>query len=88
MKHISDLFSRYKTTIKPPQSSVTKIFIASVKEVSGIDITTEQCEYKVSSKTIYLKTPSILRSEILRQKKMILDRTKTSLGDSAPSDVI
>jgi hypothetical protein len=88
MKHISDLFERYKTKIKPPQSAVIKEFVAQVDEVLGFSIGPEQCSYVVSTKTLHLRTPSVLKSEILQQKTTILRKLKVSLGPNAPEQII
>ncbi len=88
MKHISDLFERYKNKIKPPQSAVIKEFVEVVKEVLGFDIKPEQCSYTVNTKTLYLKTPSVLKSEIIRQKTTLLKKLKESLGQNSPEQII
>jgi hypothetical protein len=88
MKHISDLFERYKNRIKPPQSAVVNEFVEVVKEVLGFDIKSEQCSYVVSTKTLHLKTPSVIKSEILRQKITLLKKMKESLGVNSPEQIV
>ena len=88
MKHISDLFERYKNKIKPPQSAVINEFVGVVKEVLDFDIKPDQCSYTVTTKTIHLKTPSVLKSEILRQKNTILGALKKQLGTNSPEQIV
>ena len=88
MKHISDLFSRYKNQIKPPQSAVIKEFVLITKKQLNFDIKTEQCSYSVATKTLHLKTPSVMKSEILRQKTPILKELRASLGQNSPDQII
>ena len=88
MKHISDLFLRYKTVIQPPQSSVINDFIIVCEEVTGYTITAEQCSYTVATKTIYLQTPSVLKSELLRQKPALLTQLTKKLGKHAPIEIV
>ncbi len=88
MKHISDLFSRYQNKIKPPQSSIVKEFVSVCEERCGFKLKEEQCSYTVSTKTIYLTVPSILKSEVMRNKKTILQSLKDRLGINAPVEII
>lgn len=88
MKHISDLFARHKKNLKPPQGVVLKEFVTVVKQVLGFDIKTEQCSYVVSTKTVHLNTPSVLKSEILRQKERIIKELKKQLGNNAPQQIL
>ncbi len=88
MKHISDLFARYKNIIKPPQASVIKEFIEVCKEVSGLDIKNEQCSYVLSTKTIYLQTPSLIKSELMQKKSQILIEMGKRMGKNTPTQII
>lgn len=88
MKHISDLFSRYQNKIKPPQSSIVKVFIAICEEETGFQLKEEQCSYSPTTKTIHLKTPSVLKSELLQKKDDLLRRLKIQLGVNAPEQIL
>jgi hypothetical protein len=87
MKHISDLFQRYKNTLKPPQSSVIKEFIVVCEKITQHPLTPEQCEYLLNTRTIYLRVPSVLKSEILQQKPQLLTALKQQLQQHAPQDI-
>jgi hypothetical protein len=88
MKHISDLFSRYKNTIQPPQSSIIKEFIVVCEEVSKIKVKLEQCTYTVSTKTLYLQTHSLIKSELLLKKTDLLKALKKRLGKNSPTEIL
>jgi len=85
MKHIGDLFERYKTRFKAPQGSVEKEGILVIKAVTNFDLKPEQVVYTVSTKTLSLQVPSILKTEIMFYKSEILAELKKNLGsDSSP----
>jgi len=85
MKQIGDLFERYKTRFKAPQESVEKEVILVIKDISGFELKPEQVSYVVSTKTISLQIPSILKTEIFFKKTEILQTLKNNLGkDSSP----
>ena len=88
MKHISDLFERHLKNIKPPQASVEKEFITTCAEVAHITLKPEQCTFTVGTKTIYLTAPSLLKSEIQKNKREILSTLKAKLGTSSPTEII
>jgi hypothetical protein len=88
MKHISDLFQKYKNTLTAPQSSVVKEFVSVCKEVCGFDITEKQCSYTVSSKTMYVSVPSVLKSELLQKETIVIEVLNQRLGKNAPKHII
>ena len=88
MKHISDLFARHKKNLKPPQGVVVKEFVLVVKQVLGFDIKVEHCSYVVSTKTLHLNVPSVLKSEILRQKERVMSELKKQLGNNSPQQIL
>lgn len=86
MKRLGDLFERYRTRIKAPQASVEKECIVIIKELTQFDIQLSQLEYTVGTRTISLRVPSILRTEILFKKAEILEKLKAHLGaDNCPT---
>lgn len=88
MKHISDLFSKYKKTLTPPQASIIKEFVVVCEAVSGYKIKPEQCSYTTTTRTIHLNIPSLLKSEVLLQKTNILKKLKTNLGKNSPNNIL
>jgi len=69
---LGNLLARYKKIFKPPQASVEKECIAVIIEVCGITLLPHQIEYQVATKTLQLKTPSLLRSELKLKSGLIL----------------
>lgn len=89
MKHISDLFSRYHNLIKPPQSSIIKEFVGVCGDMFGFNITLEQCDYSVQSRTLFLNVPSVLKSELIKNKQALLTEMKKRLGDqNSPLEIL
>lgn len=89
MKRLGDLFDKYKTRFKAPQASVEKAFIEVVKEITGYEITTDQVTYTVSTRTISLQIPSILKSELRFHHRLILEKLTTQLGrEGAPKTIL
>jgi hypothetical protein len=84
---VGGLFDKYKTLLKPPQQSVIIVFTEVVSDIVGIPIKKEQVSYSVSSKTITLHLPSIVKNEIFLNKENILDHCKGRLGNYSPKDI-
>ncbi len=88
-RQLGRLLERYKTLLKPPQASVEKECIAVIEELTGIVLRPHQVRYTVTSRTLTIKAPSILRSELSLHKTAILEVLKKRLGEStAPSAII
>lgn len=85
---LGNLIARYKTLLKPPQASVEKESIIVIKEVTGIEIQPHQVSYTVATKTLVLKTPSLLRSELLLHRERILSELKQRLGEKGSPDTL
>ncbi|MCA9359906.1 hypothetical protein KC850_02610 [Candidatus Kaiserbacteria bacterium] len=85
MKQVGDLFSKYKTLLKPPQSSVEKACSEAILKVTGHCIDKEKISYTVSTKTIHLMVPSVLKTELRFKNNEILKELEGVLGkDSVP----
>lgn len=88
MKKIGDLFEKYRKYFKAPQASVEKECVVVIKEVTGFDVPFEQVEYTVSTRSLYLKVPSILKSELKFHYSNILKLLVKRLGvDVAPKNI-
>lgn len=88
MKKIGDLFEKYRKHFKPPQASVEKECVRVIKEVTGFDVSLEQLEYKVNSRTLNLKVSSLLKSELRFHHQAIIDLLKERLGsETAPKNI-
>lgn len=80
MRHISDLFAKYRETIQPPQASVERSVCAAVMQVTKITLTNEMVTFKVSERVIYLQAPSVIKSEVRRKELEILIVVQKELG--------
>ena len=78
-EHLSNLLDRYKKRFRPPQASVEKVVIASVERVTGIALQATEVEYTPSTKTIHLRVPSILKTELKAKEMLIIDAVKKDL---------
>lgn len=88
MKRVGDLFEKYRTKFKAPQASVKKECIVVIKEVSGFDILIEQIEYSVSTKTISLQVPSVIKNELKFHHSKILLILSEKLGNNNAPKII
>tara|TARA_B100000508_G_scaffold141049_1_gene145615 strand:- start:10198 stop:10494 length:297 start_codon:yes stop_codon:yes gene_type:complete len=86
MKQIGALFDRYKNHFKPPQSSVEKTAQEVIKEITKFSIDLEKISFTVSTKTLALNVPSVLKNEIMFKQEIIIKALQDKLGkDSAPT---
>lgn len=89
IKQLSQLFDKYKNTLKAPQASVINVFIEVIHELYEIELKKEWVVYNPQTKTINLKAPGPIISEIKLNKKEITDHLKGRLGvNSAPKEII
>ena len=89
MKQLGSLFEKNQRTLKPPQASVEKQVVETVMAVTGVTITVEQVTYQPATRTVGLQAPSIVRSEVMRQKKEVLRALRAKLGQQhAPTELL
>lgn len=81
-QQLGNLLLRFKKIIKPPQQSVIKEVVEVVCEVVGVERNLLQFEYNVLSRTIYIKSHSLIRTEILKKKVEIIKALKERLGEN------
>jgi len=79
-KKLSSLFERYQKILVPPQASVEKRVAEIICELTPLQIKPEHISYSVGSKTISLKVPSVLKSELQHHKAAILSRLESEMG--------
>lgn len=83
---VADLFEKYKTRFKPPQSSVIKEVIEVIEDITSFKLKPEQLKYSVHTRVVSLAVPGILKQEILLKQDEILIHLKARLGEhNAPS---
>ncbi len=88
MKKIGDLFDKYRTRIKAPQASVEKECIQVIKEVTGFELTNNQVTYTVSTRSICLHVPSVLKTELRFHNTAILQKLQDRLGKDGCPNII
>lgn len=88
MKRIGGLFDKYRLRFKAPQASVEKVCIEVINEVTGFDIKIEQITYTVSTRTLSLQLPSILKSELRFHQELILEKITDKLGSDGSPKII
>lgn len=89
MKTVGDLFEKYRVLLKPPQASVEKECLKVVKEVTGFDLSAYKITYTVSTRTISLGVPSVLKTEVKFHQTVILNKLRLNLGDkNCPERII
>jgi hypothetical protein len=88
-RQLGRLLERYKTLLKPPQASVEKECILVIEELTGIALRPHQVRYTVSTRTLTVKAPSLLRSELSLHRLDLLEAFKNRLGATvAPTTII
>jgi len=86
MHHISDLFSVYRTRLKPPQKTVEKAAVVVIERISGIVVEDTNVVFTPHSRVLALHIPSVIKNEILLFQGVILETLRLELGsDRAPT---
>lgn len=86
---ISELFEKYKKTLKAPQKTVINVFQEVVKDILSFDIPFEKIQYSPNTKVLFVGMHGPGKSEVLLHKDEILLHMKGRLGEkSAPLDVV
>lgn len=89
VKKASDLFEKYRKTLKAPERSVVNTFCEVVEDLIAIPLRPEQVSYTPATKVIALTAGGPLRSEIKLHKEEILAHLKGRLGThNAPREII
>ncbi len=86
---VKDLFAKYKLTLQAPQKTVELESLKVIGEITSIKLTEDQVEYTVSSRTLFIKAPSLIKQELKIKNKLILEQLKKSLGaKSSPKTIL
>jgi hypothetical protein len=81
IKKLSDLFEKYKNTLKAPQGVVIDCLREVVEDTIGLPIAKQSVRYSVHTKTLSVSVSGPLKSEIKLRKREILTHMKGRLGD-------
>ena len=88
-QQLGNLIDRYKHIIKPPQASVQKQAIKTIENITTLILREDQIVYNVHTRTLTIKAPSLIRSELAMSYGAILEALKTELGpQNAPHQII
>jgi hypothetical protein len=86
---IKDLFSKYKRVLKAPQKTVEVEVVRVIGEVTGLRVQESQVKYTVSTRTVSVQAPSIIKQELKIQQRELLKALKQNLGaGSAPEHIL
>lgn len=86
---VRDLFAKYRKNLQAPQKTVELEVIRLIGESYGINLREDQVTYTVNNRTVAFLVSSILRQELKKHHKDILDKLKARLGEkSAPHNII
>ena len=85
---VADLFEKYKKNLKAPQASVIKELIEVINDLTGISIDRKFIKYAVSTKTVSITAPAVLKQEIKLHKEDILLHLRARLGDNGVPKII
>jgi hypothetical protein len=86
---LGNLLERYKRIIKPPQATVVKEAVLIIEGITTIKLLPHQLSYTVGSRTLFIKAPSIICSELRSHHPTIIKELQSRLGaQNAPTTII
>lgn len=85
---ITDLFDKYKRTLKAPQGVVIEAFVEVVADITGFTLNHDQVRYTVVTKTISIRASGALKTEIKLNQEEILRHLRGRLGLSSTPKLI
>jgi len=89
VKRVADLFEVYRKRLRAPQKTVVQSFQEVVNDVCGIVLKKDTVSYATNSRTISLKVPGQIKTEIMFKKDEILVHLKGRLGPkNAPEHIV
>lgn len=86
---VSDLFKKYTDVLRAPQGTVITSCIEVIQDIFGVTLKKDQCAYDVHSRILYIHAPGPIKSEIIFQKRKILNSLEMKLGaKSTPKEIL
>lgn len=85
---VGSLFDKYKNILQPPQATVLNEVVEVITDVCGVALQKKYIKYSVSSKTISITAPSVLKQEVMRRQAEILLHLRGRLGAKAPTKIL
>lgn len=84
MNGIGDFLKKY-LDFTPPEKIIAKATISALKEILDIEITSEQLLIK--NGVVFVSTDTVIKSEIVFQKKKVLMKIQELLGKETVVDI-
>lgn len=85
---VRDLFEKYRKNLHAPQKTVEVEAVRVIGELIHITLTDQQIRYTVSTRTLSIQVPSVLKQELRRHYPIILQELKARLGEKSAPQVI
>ncbi|MBP9836448.1 MAG: hypothetical protein KBC78_01290 [Candidatus Pacebacteria bacterium] len=86
---VRDLFAKYRNTLQAPQKSVEIESIRVIGEIINYKLTEDQVKYTVTSRTLCITAPSLIKQELRFHHETIIIELKNSLGvKNAPQCIL
>lgn len=77
---VRDLFAKYRNTLQAPQKTVELESVRVIGELTGVKLEEEQIKYVVSSRTLRINAPGLIKQELKFKHELILKELKNRLG--------
>ena len=88
-RQISDLFAKYKRTLKAPQGTVVTTAVEVIYDLVGVEIPKERVTYKPHTKILSVRVAGPLKTEIQLRKQEILAHIRGRLGSqNVPTEIL
>jgi hypothetical protein len=89
IKRINDLFEGYKGRFIAPKRTIVDAVVEVVKDLYDITLDAGDVLYTPSTKTVTLRAPGPLKTEVMLRKDEIIVHLKGRLGEkNAPNAII
>lgn len=89
IKKVSSLLEKYTGRLQAPEKTVVRGFCKAVKEILGLDIDEKWVSYTPATRTLGLRIPGTLKTEIQLKKKSLLEHMQTDVGaKNTPNDIV
>lgn len=85
---VGSLFDKYKNILEPPQATVLSEVVEVIEDVCGVVLQKKYIKYSVSTKTISITAPGVLKQEVLRRQAEILLHLRGRLGVKSPTKIL
>ena len=83
------LFEKYTRTLRAPQKTVEKAACEVISSITNLSIAVEQIKYTVSTQTLYISAPALIKSELKMRQGEILQTLKERLGaEGSPKQLL